>query len=175
MKLHQLSFTKGARKKPTRRGIGDSSAGRGEKGYSKREGNAQKFGFEGGQTPLYRRIPKVGFNNPLKEMFDIVNVKSLANFKGHEATPKSLQDAKIYKAKYKKLKVLGMGEISHAVNVHAHWFSKSAKVAIEKAGGKAIVIPVVAGKTHKKAPTKRAANHEQVHGRWVRKSEKSSK
>lgn len=143
MKLNTLSFTKGSRKKRTRRGIGDSSAGRGEKGYSKREGNAAKLGFEGGQTPLYRRIPKRGFTNSLREEFDIIQLHQLEKFGLTEVSLEILVEKKLFNPRHKRLKVLsssGEVKLSKQMNVKAHAFSKSAHEAIIKAGGKVEII-----------------------------------
>ena len=140
MKLHEMKPQKGARKKPYRKGIGDASAGRGEKGSSKREGFSHKPGFEGGQTPLYRRIPKRGFNNYTKINYDVINLDVLIKLDFTDITPQALQEANIYKPRFDKLKILGGGEINKKLNVKAHAFSKNAQEAIEKAGGKVEVL-----------------------------------
>lgn len=112
---------------------------RGQKGQRSRSGYAKRHGFEGGQNPLYRRLPKRGFNRPEKD-FSIVNVGDLARLEVLEVTPESLIERGMVKALGLGVKVLGDGEITKAVTVKAHRFSASAKEKIEKAGGKAIAI-----------------------------------
>lgn len=131
------------------RGIGSGlggTSGKGDKGQKARSGGRVRWGFEGGQTPLMRRLPKFGFNNPFRKEFDIINLEQLAKFSG-EATPEAFEKAGLLK--HGRVKILGKGELTKAITVRAHQFSASAKAAIEKAGGKAEVIPSKAETTTK--------------------------
>jgi len=136
-----------AKRKPKRVGRGRSSGhgktcGRGTKGYGSRSGSKRRFGYEGGQMPLFRRIPKRGFNNPFKKRYAIVNVEDLRAFDdGSEVDPQSLRDRGIISPSRDGVKILGNGNLSKALTVSAHRFSKSAVEKIEKAGGKAQTIP----------------------------------
>jgi len=140
MRLSELKPARGATKKPKRVGRGPGSghgktATRGHKGHKQRSGFRTKRGFEGGQMPLVRRIPKRGFTNIFKTEYEIVNVEMLAKFKANtEVTPELLKERGIVKGKL-KLKILGNGEISVPLKVRAHKFSKSAKEKIMKAKG----------------------------------------
>lgn len=114
---------------------------RGHKGQWARSGGSPRLGFEGGQNPLYRRLPKRGFNRAaLQSDYRIINVDLLATLDVTEITPETLIAKGVLKNIRDGLKVLGKGEIKKPLQVQAHWFSKSAKEKIEKAGGKAIVI-----------------------------------
>lgn len=144
LKLHHLSPAPGSKKKKIRVGRGESgrrgkTAGRGTKGLKAR--NSLRPGFEGGQTPLAMRLPKLkGFNNPNKENYAIVNVASLATFDaGSEVTPEALRQRGLIRHKG-LVKVLAEGDIDKALTVKAHAFSASAKDKIEKAGGTVEVI-----------------------------------
>lgn len=118
-------------------GLGGTS-GKGDKGQKARAGGRVRWGFEGGQTPLMRRLPKFGFSNvPFRNEFDIINLDQLAKFEG-EATPELFEKAGLLRVG--RVKILGKGQLSKALTVKAHKFSESAKQAIEKAGGKAEVI-----------------------------------
>ncbi len=135
-------------KKRKRIGRGQGSghgktAGRGHKGQGSRAGFSMHPSFEGGQMPLARRIPKRGFHNPFAPTVSTVNLEALERFfeAGAEVTPEALRVANLAKKRYDELKILGDGELSKALKVHAHRFSKSAKEKIEKAGGEAIVLP----------------------------------
>lgn len=135
-------------KKRKRIGRGQGSghgktAGRGHKGQGSRAGFSMHPSFEGGQMPLARRIPKRGFHNPFASTVITVNLEALERFfeAGAEVTPEALRVANLAKKRYDELKILGDGELSKALKVHAHRFSKSAKEKIEKAGGEAIVLP----------------------------------
>lgn len=122
------------------RGIGSGlggTSGKGDKGQKARSGGRVRWGFEGGQTPLMRRLPKFGFNNPFRKEYDVINLEQLAKFNG-EATPEAFEKAGL--VKHGRIKILGNGELKKALTVRAHKFSASAKEAIEKAGGKAEVI-----------------------------------
>jgi large subunit ribosomal protein L15 len=145
MKLNELKPAEGARSKEKRVGRGRSSghgktSTRGQKGQHAR--NTVRPGFEGGQMPLVRRIPKLGgFKNIDKVYFELVNVSALNDFKaGSNVDPTVLCDKGMIKKADKKVKILGDGDISVAVTVKAHAFSKSAVSKIEAAGGKAEVI-----------------------------------
>lgn len=136
MELHNMKPTPGSRHNKKRIGRGDKTAGRGENGQKSRAGYSAKIGFEGGQNPLYRRLPKRGFSNaPFKTVYTIVNLDAIEALGVKEVTPTHLVEAGVIKNNYGLLKVLGNGEIKSSVKVSAHKFSKSAKAAIEGAGG----------------------------------------
>jgi large subunit ribosomal protein L15 len=117
------------------------TATRGHKGQGSRSGTRLMRGFEGGQMPLHRRLPKRGFTNIFREEYAIVNVGKLANLGETEITPEVLVKAGLIKKHDELIKVLGAGnDVPTPFNVHAHKFSRSAREKIEKAGGKAIVI-----------------------------------
>jgi large subunit ribosomal protein L15 len=117
------------------------TATRGYKGQLSRSGTSMRPGFEGGQMPLHRRLPKRGFTNIFRKEFAIVNVSDLAEFEaGAKVDPEVLRDRGIAKKMLDGLKILGNGEINHAVHVRAHRFSKSAIEKIQKAGGTIEVI-----------------------------------
>jgi len=141
MELHNLQYTPGSRHTKKRVGRGDKTAGRGENGQKSRAGYSRKIGFEGGQNPLYRRIPKRGFKNINSVEYTVVNLDRLSALNVNEITPEVLIEAGVMKASYGMLKVLGMGEVKTAMKVSAHKFSKSAQEAIEAAGGSVEVIP----------------------------------
>ena len=146
MKLHELRAVKGATKAPKRKGRGTATgqgktAGRGMNGQKSRSGGGTRLGFEGGQMPLYRRLPKRGFNNIWGTEYTIVNVEDLNKFEaGTVVTQEVLEEAGIVKQVKDGIKVLGQGTINIAVTVKADKFSKSAVEKIEAAGGKAEVI-----------------------------------
>ncbi len=146
MKLHELQYTEGARKSRKRVGRGTSSgtgktSGRGQKGQGARSGGGKKPGFEGGQTPLFMRLPKRGFTNFTRKEFAIVNLDSLNRFEdGTEVTPELLIETGLVKKELDGIKVLGNGELEKKLTVKANRFSKSAIAAIEAAGGKTEVI-----------------------------------
>ena len=118
-------------------GLG-GTAGKGDKGQKARTGGRVRWGFEGGQTPLMRRLPKFGFSNvAFATKFDIINLEQLNRFEG-EASPELFEKAGLLR--HGRVKILGNGELKKALTVKAHKFSESAKQAIEKAGGKAEVI-----------------------------------
>lgn len=145
MKLSELKPAKGATKRPKRVGRGPGSghgktSTRGHKGHRQRSGFRAKLGFEGGQMPLVRRIPKRGFTNIFRVNYEIVNVETLSKFEPDtEVTPDLLKEKGIIKGKH-RLKVLGNGEISVPLTVKAHKFSKSAREKIVKAKGKVELI-----------------------------------
>ncbi|UCG29496.1 MAG: 50S ribosomal protein L15 [candidate division WOR-3 bacterium] len=140
MKLNELGPARGATKKPKRIGRGPGSghgktSTRGHKGHKARSGFRNKLGFEGGQMPLVRRIPKRGFTNIFKVEYEIVNLEVLSKFEPNtEITPEFLKEKGVVRGK-RKLKILGNGEISIPLKVKAHKFSKSAREKILKAKG----------------------------------------
>lgn len=138
MKLHDLKPAPGSTKTRKRVGRGPGSgngktAGRGHKGQRSRAGFSQRIGFEGGQMPLIRRVPKRGFTNIFRQEFAVVNVRDLADFEG-EVTPEALVSHGLAR-KGMPVKVLGDGELSAKLTVKAHKFSQSARQKIEAAGG----------------------------------------
>ncbi len=140
--LGNLSAPRGARKRRKRVGLGMGSghgktATRGSKGQWSRSGSSLRAGFEGGQMPLYRRVPKRGFTNIFKKVFSILNLRELKNFKMEEkVTPETLAERGLIKKPTEKVKILGVGEIPHPLEIHAHAFSRSAQTKITAAGGK---------------------------------------
>lgn len=132
-------------------GLGKTSA-RGQKGQKARsKGNINKKHFQGGQTPMQRRLPKRGFRNPLADVVVNINVGELEAFaNGAEVNATTLKAARLVRGRYDVLKVLGEGELTKKLTVHAHRFSKAAAAKIEKAGGKAVVIAPPAARS--KAP-----------------------
>jgi large subunit ribosomal protein L15 len=146
MKLHTLAPATGARKNPKRIGRGPGSghgktATKGHKGLKARSGGAKRPGFEGGQMPLIRRMPKYGFIYPFRREYAVVNLKSLAALgKVEQITPGVLAEAGLVKRKTQLIKILGVGELGRPVTIQAHKFSKSAMGKIQAAGGRAEVI-----------------------------------
>ena len=142
MKLNELQVPKEVTSKPTKR-LGRGSAtgqggtsGKGHKGQRSRSGGGVRRGFEGGQMPLIRRVPKRGFNNIFRTNYEIVNLSDIANKDlDGEITPEVLKSTGLIKNSKMKVKILGMGKITKALNIKAHSFSKSAREKIEKAGG----------------------------------------
>ena len=145
MKLHELSPAAGSTKAAWRKGRGPGSgngktAGKGHKGQNARSGGGVRPGFEGGQLPLYRKLPKRGFNNKFGKEYAIVNVGALNKFrKGSRVTIDTLIEAGLVGKACDGLKVLGNGELKKALTVVATVFSATAKEKIEAAGGKAEV------------------------------------
>ena len=138
MKLHELSPAKGSKHSKKRVGRGPGSglgktAGRGEKGQKSRSGASTRAGFEGGQMPLVRRVPKRGFTNIWKVEYAVVNLSQLAELEGY-VTPQVLAERGLVRSG-KKVKVLGDGELDKPLRVTADKFSKSARAKIEAAGG----------------------------------------
>jgi large subunit ribosomal protein L15 len=145
--LFNLKAPAGAHKRRKYLGRGPSSghgktSTRGSKGQTSRAGRDFYLGFEGGQTPLIRRIPKRGFTNKFKKEYQIVNLSDLNRIKESTITPQLLEEKGIIKDKQKKVKVLGDGSIQNPISVAAHAFSKRALDQIQKAGGKIEVINV---------------------------------
>lgn len=146
MKLHELSPAAGSRKSPKRVGRGTGSglgrnAGKGEKGQKARSGGGVRPGFEGGQMPLYRRLPKRGFTNIFAKEYSALNVDRLNIFEdGTVVTPELLLEKKIVKKAKDGVKILGNGELQKKLTVKASKFSKVAVEKIEAAGGKVEVV-----------------------------------
>ncbi len=144
--LSRLRAPEGAVKRKKRKGRGPGSglgktAGKGQKGQKARHpGGFSKMAFEGGQSPIQRRLPKVGFVNLFSRNIATVNVGDLAEFKaGTTIDAAKLREHRLVRGRFDALKVLGTGDLKAALTVHAHSFSESAKAKIEKAGGKVVV------------------------------------
>lgn len=163
MNLHEVNegITKYRPRKRLGRGTGSGlgkTAGRGHKGQRSRAGASQSVVFQGGTMPLFRRVPKRGFNNKFAPTIATVNVEDLElNFEaGADVNAETLRAKNLAKYRYDQLKILGNGELTKSLNVSAHRFSQSAKEKIEKAGGTVTVVPgpapVVRNKQEK--PTK---------------------
>jgi large subunit ribosomal protein L15 len=140
MNLSNIRAPKNANenKKRVGRGMGSGmgkTATRGHKGQRSRSGSRMMRGFEGGQMPLHRRVPKRGFTNIFREEYNIVNLEKLADLGESTINPDVLRKAGVISTK-RKVKILGDGELKSAITVHAHKFSKSAQEKITKAGGK---------------------------------------
>ncbi len=146
MKLNELSPARGSRKASKRlgRGVGSGSgktAGRGNKGYNSRSGGGVRPGFEGGQMPLQRRLPKRGFTNKFKKNVAVINIRDLAKFdEGSVVDAAALAQARLVKGKRDAVKLLGHGEIKYALDVKVNSVSQSAREKIEAAGGKVEVL-----------------------------------
>ena len=145
--LNTLKPAKGSTHKKKRVGRGPGSglgktAGRGEKGQKSRSGYSRKIGFEGGQMPLHRRLPKRGFTNIFKKRWVEISLAALDQHfnAGEEITPEVLHDRGLIKKAKHDVVVLGNGEVSKALRVSAHRFTKSARDKIEKAGGAVVEI-----------------------------------
>ncbi|AMM91329.1 MULTISPECIES: 50S ribosomal protein L15 [Bacillales] len=146
MKLHELKAAEGSRKERKRKGRGIGSgngktAGKGHKGQNARSGGGVRLGFEGGQTPLFRRLPKRGFTNINRKDYAIVNLDTLNLFEdGTEVTPALLLETGVVSKEKAGIKILAKGSIEKKLTVKAHKFSSTAKEAIEAAGGNTEVI-----------------------------------
>ncbi|MBN1274006.1 MAG: 50S ribosomal protein L15 [Candidatus Aminicenantes bacterium] len=145
MNLSNIHPAKNSRKNRKRIGRGPGcgygkTSGRGSKGQKAGSGYSRKRGFEGGQMPLVRRVPKRGFTNKFRKEYSEVNLERLDTFKKEKITPKDMAEAGLINKESENVKILGRGEVSSAKSIHAHKFSKSAQEKIEKAGGKAILI-----------------------------------
>lgn len=165
--LSKLQAPEGAIKKRLRvgRGVGSGlgkTAGRGQKGQKARsKGQINKLHFEGGQTPLQRRLPKRGFRNPLASVVINVNVGALEAFAdGTEINAAELKAKRLVRGRFDQLKVLGEGELTKKLTVHAHRFSKSAIAKIEKAGGTAVVLPPPVSRQEREAAREARAKAE---------------
>ncbi|WP_282919848.1 50S ribosomal protein L15 [Ignavigranum ruoffiae] len=141
MKLHTLQANEGSRQDRNRVGRGQGSgsgktAGRGQKGLKQRSGGKVKLGFEGGQTPLSRRLPKRGFTNMNRKEYATVNLESLNRFEdGTTVTPALLKEVGLIKQELSGVKILGNGKLDRKLTIQAHKFSKTAEEAIATAGG----------------------------------------
>jgi len=148
MRLGEIKSTPGSHRDRKRRGQGTGSgngktAGRGHKGQRARSGSRRgsRIGFEGAQIPTFRHLPKIGFTNPFRQTFQVVNLAAIeASGLEGEIGPEALQRAGLVKKATEPIKILGDGELSRSVVIEAHRFSKTARDKIEKAGGKAEVI-----------------------------------
>ena len=146
MKLHELKPAEGSRSTRNRvgRGIGSGNgktAGRGHKGQNARSGGGVRPGFEGGQNPLFRRLPKRGFTNINRKEYAIVNLDTLNRFEeGTEITPALLIETGVVSSEKSGIKILGNGTLNKKLTVKAHKFSATAKEAIENAGGQTEVV-----------------------------------
>ena len=146
MNLHEMKYNEGARHTTKRLGRGQGSgqgktAGKGHKGQNARSGGGVAIGFEGGQTPFYKSMPKRGFTNFNRVEYAVVNLSDLNRFEeGTTVTPELLKQAGIVRKQLDGIKVLGNGKLEKKINVSCHRISKSAQAAIEKAGGKVEVI-----------------------------------
>ncbi|MCK4551444.1 MAG: 50S ribosomal protein L15 [Tenericutes bacterium] len=146
MNLHELKPNQGSTQHGKRKGRGTSSgngktAGRGTKGQNSRSGGGVRLGFEGGQTPLFKRLPKKGFTNPFRKEFGIVNVEDLNQYpEGTIVNPELLIKDRLVRKVLNGIKILGKGKLEVKLTVQAHKFSVSAEKAILDAGGKTEVI-----------------------------------
>ena len=145
MKLHELQYTPGSKKEVTRIGRGMASgkgktATRGHKGQNSRSGGGVRPGFEGGQTPLFRRLPKIGFTSLNRKEFIILNLDQIEKLNLKEINHKTLIEKKVIKSEKCFVKILGNGAISKIVKVKVNKISKNAQEAIENAGGVVEVI-----------------------------------
>ncbi len=147
MKLHELTYTEGAKhsKKRIGRGAGSGqgrTAGKGIDGQNSRSGGGVRLGFEGGQNPLYRRLPKRGFSNaPFKKEYAIINIEQLNRFEeGTVVSTELLLETGLVSKELDGIKVLGNGTLEKKLTVKAHKFSKSAVAAIEEKGGSVEVL-----------------------------------
>lgn len=146
MKLHELKPAEGSRQDRKRKGRGIGSgngktAGKGHKGQNARSGGGVRLGFEGGQTPLFRRLPKRGFTNINRKEYAIVNLDALNRFEeGTEVTPELLIETGLVSKEKAGIKILAKGTVEKKLTVKAHKFSSAAKESIEAAGGSAEVI-----------------------------------
>lgn len=161
MNLSNLHPPAGQKQKKQRIGQGMGSrrgkfSGRGAKGAKSISGYSKMRGFEGGQMPLHRRMPKRGFNNPFREEYAVLNLNRLERLEGNDFSPERLIETGVLKKLGKGLKILGNGEVTRKLNVKAHMFSEAAKQKIEAAGGSIeVVLPFVPAPI--KNPKKEAA------------------
>jgi len=146
MKLNELSPAKGSRKDPKRlgRGVGSGTgktAGRGTKGFNSRSGGGVRPGYEGGQMPLHRRLPKRGFANIFRKNIAVINIRDLKRFdKGSVVDEAALVQAGLLSGKRDGIKLLGKGEIAYPLDIKINKISKNAREKIEAVGGKVEVI-----------------------------------
>ncbi|MBV8532513.1 MAG: 50S ribosomal protein L15 [Verrucomicrobia bacterium] len=146
MRLHELAFRPGAKHRVKRLGCGESSghgktSGKGHKGQKARSGGSIRIGFEGGQMPLIRRLPKRGFNNAaFRTSLAIVNIGDLEQFEdGTHVTEQLLRQKGLVNGSFDGLKILGRGELTRKLTVEADKFSETARQGIEKAGGAVVI------------------------------------
>jgi large subunit ribosomal protein L15 len=145
MELHTLKPAEGSKKRTKQLGRGTGSglgktSGRGHKGQRSRSGSKHKRGFQGGQMPLHRRLPKFGFTNIFKKEYQIVNVSDLTRCEPGEITSKTLLEVGLIKSARIPIKILGNGDVDKPLTIKAAAFSKSAVTKIEAAGGKVEVV-----------------------------------
>jgi len=145
MNLSNLKPAQGSRKDRKRVGRGPGSghgktSGRGHKGQLSGSGYSRKRGFEGGQMPLTRRVPKRGFTNIFRKELTVINLDRLAKLRREEIGPKDMVEVGLIKKATERIKILGRGDIASAKTIHAHEFSGSAIKKIEEKGGRAVVI-----------------------------------
>lgn len=146
MKLHEIQIPAGSRKKPKRIGRGEGSgqgrtAGKGNKGQNARSGGGKRGGFEGGQMPLKRRLPKRGFTNKFKKKFALVNVQDLERLSDNAIIdPETMLKEGLIKKLYDGVKVLGKGNLTKPLTVRAHRISSQAQEKITRVGGKTEVL-----------------------------------
>ncbi len=146
MRLHEVNPPRRSRFAPLRKGRGISAgqgktAGRGHRGQNARSGGRVRRGFEGGQLPLYQRVPKKGFRNKFRKEYSVVNAGSLNRFEEDSVVdPRILREEGLVKDTGKPVKILGEGELKKKLVVYAHAFSNSAREKIENAGGKVEVL-----------------------------------
>jgi large subunit ribosomal protein L15 len=162
MSLNNLKAPKGANRKKTRVGRGQASglgktAGRGGKGQKARSGNMHFEGFEGGQMPLQRRLPKFGFHNPFRVEYEEVQVSALDKLPEGDVDLQGLKDAGLVGRNADRVVLLGTGEVKGARTVRVHRATAGAREAIEKAGGKVEILPAPQTKYEKDKAAKRAA------------------
>ena len=153
MNLSNLRAPKKANRNKKRigRGMGSGTgktSGRGHKGQGSRSGSSLMRGFEGGQMPLHRRMPKRGFTNIFRTEYTVLNLDRIAEMGETELSYERLRELGFLKRRNELLKVLGNGELHAAITVHAHKFSKSAQEKIEKAGGKVVLLGAPAAETN---------------------------
>ncbi len=145
MGRYEIKPSEGSRQTRKRigRGVGSGTgktAGKGHKGQKARSGYSQRAWFEGGQMPLQRRVPKRGFKNPFRKVFEVVNLADLERIKGSDVSKEALVEAGLIRSVGTDVKILGNGKIEKSVNVTVEAFSSSAREAIEAAGGSCTVI-----------------------------------
>lgn len=144
MKLENLQYTKDSKQNKKRVGRGTGSkgktSGRGENGQKSRSGYSKKIGFEGGQNPLYKRIPKRGFNVRKKQKITILNIENIEDYKLIEITPEILIQEKIIKKNFGILKIIGKKKLTKKISVKVHKITKGAQKSIEDANGKVSLI-----------------------------------
>lgn len=165
LKLNTILAHHGANKKPKRLGRGSGSghgptAGKGDKGQLQRSGGVSRPGFEGGQMPLYRRLPKRGFTNALRRSVAIINVADLERLDSKlvkEISLETLVASGLVKGRHDRLNVLGNGELTKAFNFKAHKVSPTALEKIKKAGGQVELLPIPQGKKRLRASDARKA------------------